>query len=367
MRRCVWLFTAVTLLHELAAQDPPRKTSPTTEAERLLAEADEKFDRKLWLQAGDLYQRVLQKHASLGPVKARLEEIRSRLRQCAEQAQKDEWVRVETEHYYIEVQRFTLPQHTAEKLMAELKQYLELIFAEYARMFDFKGPLQRRAQVTIYKNRAEYLADKHPEGAAAYYDPNTQRIVGYFPADEAAGTRIIAADKRKYLLNVLAHECCHQFFDLAFPKFYAHEKSLPWLSEGLADCFGASEIRNGRIVILMTQTEIARSQLQTIKKAVEEKRHVKLSRFVTLTHKEFMANAELHYAQAWSFCHFLLCFGSPTPGNGMYRSVISKLVQELKNGTPPDRAMSAAFRISGKPIDWEHLEAQYVAFVKKLY
>ena len=33
--------------------------------------------------------------------------------------------------------------------------------------------------------------------------------------------------------HVLAHEGCHQFFDLAFPGFYNSEEMPAWFSEGL--------------------------------------------------------------------------------------------------------------------------------------
>src|SRR4029079_8131770 len=105
----------------------------------------------------------------------------------------------------------------------------------------------------LYSSGAAYHAVGGPPGTAACYNPRTKELVGSREGSEKVG-----------LFQILCHEGCHQFFDLAFPGFYGSDSIPMWFSEGLADCFGASEIR-GKDLYVFTLGGTASWRVEAVK------------------------------------------------------------------------------------------------------
>jgi len=206
----------------------------------------------------------------------------------------------------------------------------------------------------LYLNRTEYRAAGAPAGSAAYYLPRTQELVAFEDGKEGA-----------HVFQVLCHEGCHQFFDLAFPGFYARHDLPMWFSEGLADCFGASEIRGGQIFIF-TLSGLAQGRIDVIKQAVLARSHPSLRQLLEMNRAAFMEGADLHYAMSWSVVHFLWNAPSLDSGTGAYHEVVIRLIEGLKAGRFGENLVREAFQVKGKPIDMGRLEREWEAYVKNL-
>lgn len=268
-----------------------------------------------------------------------------------------DWITAETVHYLLKVQKGTTnvkTQATDRQILADLKGKTELLYEKYSAAFKFKAPLPQKATVKLYKNSGAYTAGGGPKGSAAYYDPATKELVGYEDSAESG-----------MIFQTLAHEGCHQFFDLAFPGFYASDKVPDWFSEGLAECFACSEIR-GRDLYVFTLGGAAPYHLETLKELIGKADTTPLKTLLTLTSEEFMAKPDLHYAQAWSFVHFLWNAPTPDQGKGKYSEVVIKLIEGFKSGKARDDVYKDAFQLKGKAISPEDLEREWTSYVKAL-
>ncbi len=268
-----------------------------------------------------------------------------------------DWHIAETEHYTIRVQKGTKNVKTKldeRQVLKDMKFKMELLFEKYALAFRFEGKLSKRPQMRLYKDRAAYIRSGAPGSSAAYYNPATKELVGY---EDSAETGIV--------FQIFCHEGCHQFFDLAFPGFYDSEDLPMWFSEGLADCFGSSEIV-GKDLHVFTVSGTATWRIETIREAIQMKRHPSIRDLLEMGRGPFMADGGLHYAQSWSFCHFLWNSPNQVGGGGKYKEVVIRLIEGFKAGHPKDEVYRDAFRLGTKPLSYDDLEAEWKTYIKSL-
>lgn len=259
------------------------------------------------------------------------------------------YVITETEHYTVQVENRAadLPS-----IMKQSQQMMELIFTRYQEAFGVKGKPTQKAIARLYGSQQAYYNAGAPRGSAAYYNPTTKELVGYFDPES---------------FNIMCHEGCHQFFDLSFPGFYMQQDLPMWFSEGLADCFGAGEIK-GKNMYIFTLKGVAEWRIPGLKTAVSRNRHTPLPDLLQMGQAEFMnpRMAGTHYAESWSFCHFLWNYPSNDGGNGRYKEVIINLIDGAKKGLPRDELYDKSFRVKGKKLDINKLAEEWEAYVKKL-
>jgi hypothetical protein len=205
----------------------------------------------------------------------------------------------------------------------------------------------RRPKLYYYKDRGSYVGAGGPPSSLAFYMSLAKTLVAYENPD----------DKILTTFHVLAHEGCHQFFDLAFPGFYGSDEMPSWFSEGLADCFGSCEIRGGELVIFTT-TGSAADYAPVVRDLIKENRMTPLKELLTMDHRVFMAGAQIHYPQSWSFCHFLW--------NKGYGEVVSRLIDGFKRGKPRDEVYAASFVKDGRKLDLESLEREWLEYAKRI-
>ena len=268
-----------------------------------------------------------------------------------------EWWVGETVHFGITVQKGSgnsTTTSTDHARLQELKSRMELLYGKYALAFGLHSRPEKKASLKLYLNKAAYQAAGGPPGSAAYYSPRTQELVAFEDGRDGA-----------HVFQVLCHEGCHQFFDLSFPGFYERPDFPMWFSEGLADCFGASEIRGGELFIF-TLSGLARGRIEVIKKAVFAHAHPSLKQLLEMNRAAFMGDADLHYAMSWSLVHFLWNAPSLDSGNGTYHGVVVRLIEGLKAGGSGEMLAREAFQVKGKPIDMDRLEKEWEAYVKTL-
>jgi hypothetical protein len=268
-----------------------------------------------------------------------------------------DWIIGDTAHYTIHVQKGSLNKKTKQnekQILEELKWKMELLFEKYSLAFRFQGLLSQKAVLKLHKSKISYIGAGGPPSSAAYYSPGTKELVGYEDSEETG-----------MYFHTLCHEGCHQFFDLAFPGFYESDSIPMWFSEGLADCFGASEIR-GKDLFVFTLGGTASWRVDAIKQFTQQGQVPSLKELLGMGQRPFMAGAQIHYPQSWSFVHFLWNYPSLDSGKGQYSEIVIKLIDGFKVGKPRDEVYRDAFQVKGKPVAIEDLEKEWKAYVKTL-
>lgn len=257
----------------------------------------------------------------------------------------DDWSKKETEHYVIRGE-------SGDRIVEEYAVAMELLFREYAKAFQFTGKLDKKAEVHLYKNRDSYVRGGGSRASVAYYDPEKKKLVAY---------------ENRELLQFLAHEATHQFFDLAFPTFFKNEDVPFWFSEGIAECFCNCEVRGGKIVINVLQNcENAWRNVEAVQASLKDGTFVGLKEMLAMNSQTFREKADAMYPISWSFCHFLWNYPGQNDGKGKYREVILRLVEAFKAGKSRDDAYKEAFVVSKKPLNLDALDAEWRAYVKTL-
>jgi len=268
-----------------------------------------------------------------------------------------DWLVGDTAHYRISVQKGAFNKKTKQnekQLLEELKWKMELLFEKYSLAFRFQGLLSQKAVLKLHKNKIAYVGAGGPPSSAAYYSPSSKELVGYEDSEETG-----------MYFHTLCHEGCHQFFDLAFPGFYESDSIPMWFSEGLADCFGASEIR-GKDMFVFTLGGTASWRVEAVKQFTQQGQVPSLKDLLGMGQAPFMAGAQIHYPQSWSFVHFLWNYPTLDGGKGQYSEILIKLIDGFKVGKPRDMVYKDAFQIKGKAIAIDDLEKEWKAYVKTL-
>lgn len=240
---------------------------------------------------------------------------------------------------------------TKEQAM-DLLEYMELVFDTYMRLLKPEQPAEvegARSTILLYKNREEYIASGAPPTSGAYYSRKSKNLVGYYDM--------------LTMKPFFAHEGMHQFTDLTARNY----GDFPyWFSEGIADCIGNNEVRNGKLYLCIKGGTIARQRLGTIQEAIKAGKAYKLEKLLALKPNEFMKDAALCYAQSWSFCHFLITYPdmedrTQQVPNGKFRKNLAIYYERIRlGGSTHQKAWDEAFR--GIPIDGlEDLWKKYVA------
>jgi hypothetical protein len=268
-----------------------------------------------------------------------------------------DWLIGETAHYTLNVQKGSMNKKTKQtdkQILEELKWKMELLFEKYSLAFRFQGMLSRKAVLKLHKSRNAYVAAGGPPSSAAYYSPATKELVGYEDSEETG-----------MYFHTLCHEGCHQFFDLAFPGFYESKEIPMWFSEGLADCFGASEIR-GRDLYVFTLGGTATWRVEPVKQYAQQGILPSIKDLLGMNQQPFMVGAQMHYPQSWSFVHFLWNYPSLDAGKGQYSEIVIKLIDGFKVGKPRADVYKEAFQLKGKAVSYDDLEREWKAYVKTL-
>jgi hypothetical protein len=248
-------------------------------------------------------------------------------------------------------EHYQLWSSAPEKESAELLRFMELVFTTYTQLLDLPRPPVQKMVIILYKDRNEYVAGGAPGGSAAYY--NGTRLVGYL-GDPATNC-------------FFAHEGFHQFTDWGLKAIH---KAPPWFTEGMADCIGNHEVRDGRLYVAVKDGLIAKGRIHVIKAAIKKKQQLPLAKLLDIDQKGFMAQAGMLYPQAWSFCHFLMAY--PNYGDekaqiphGKYWKVLQRYILAIsKSGVKPEQAQEAAFvDEKGRPLDLDVLEKEWQEYV----
>jgi hypothetical protein len=117
---------------------------------------------------------------------------------------------------------------------------------------------------------------------------------------------------------------------------------------------------------VFTVSGVATWRHRDISGAIQNGSHPTIAELLEMGRGPFMQNGALHYAQSWSFCHFLWNSPNQVGGGGTYKEVVIKLIEGFKNGRPKVEVYREAFQLNGKPLDYDQLEVEWKAYVKSL-
>lgn len=262
------------------------------------------------------------------------------------------WSEYKTEHY-------TLRTSAKREQARELADFMELVHKTYSALL-IKGappkPPKHGNIILLFANREAFLKAGMPPSVGALYRPSTGELIGYYHPVT--------------MKPFFAHEGMHQFTDLTLPNF--KEMAVPmWFTEGIADCIGNSVEREGRLYMCSLSGVIASMRLPTVHQAIRENQHVPLAKLLAMDREAFYADAGLCYAEAWSFCHFLMAHPKKEDPlrqipDGTYRKVISIFYEGLLDRkADPEAAWALALR-AGRIASIEDLEEEWKAYVLDL-
>ncbi len=262
------------------------------------------------------------------------------------------WSEYRTPHYTL---RTNAPKDRAK----ELADFMELVHKTYAALL-IKGvppsPPKGGFNIVLFASQKDFAASGQPPGAGAYYRPSTRELVGYYHPVT--------------MKPFFAHEGMHQFTDLTMPNFGTAGVPM-WFVEGIADCIGNSVERDGKLYMCSLSGLIAHMRLPLVAGLIREGKHLPLAKLVALDRNAFMANASVCYAEAWSFCHFLMTYPEreePTRQipNGKYRKVVSAFYEALLNKKTSAGEAWALALMAGRISSIEALETEWKDYVLDL-
>lgn len=248
-----------------------------------------------------------------------------------------------------------------EKLVETLAGNLEAAYGQFLEVFaPHLEPQPERYKIVAYmfSTRAAFEATqvelRDSTVGVGFYSPP-----GFLAFHQEA---FDAAD----ILTTMVHETFHAFSDRAL----RHPGRLPhlWLEEGLAQYFGNSQIKKGRLVPgktvqrrmllhygrafkLRTRANLT---VQDIKRAVGSGEAPGLAQLLRASRQEFYGEAiHLYYGTSWLLLHFLR-HGEP----GWQDAQFPKALLYLVEGYPAETTLEAVY---GAGL--EELEARFRAYV----
>ncbi|MBI5779743.1 MAG: DUF1080 domain-containing protein [Planctomycetes bacterium] len=283
-----------------------------------------------------------------------------------------EWLKLKKSaesHYTL---RTTAPETDGRKLLDRM----ELSFNALSKLLNWSGALGKPFEIKMYKNRKQFVKGTLLGNAGAFYSPSEKYLCGFF------------SKNKEKIYNYLSHEGVHQFHHMIFGRPYEEIEGVPrWYDEGVADCMGNSEVRDGKFRMCLHKGPIATGRLPTIQRAIRNKKYYPLADLMKMDKRTFYTNGSLCYAEAWSFIHFLLTYPKkedktkPYPA-GDYFYIMGRLFNafmdytQFNAGKKKDsqiKTLDDVYKYSfvskdGKtPINMEELEEQWKNYVMKFH
>lgn len=264
--------------------------------------------------------------------------------------------KTETKHYAIQSR---IP---ADKLQ-DFTKYMELVFTTYTRLLQVDKIPDKKFPLLMYANEQEYMTEaRGPGGVAAFYDPGSKKLVGYYK------------DDRLSMYNIFAHEGMHQFTDMAIPDFNAISDKAPWYVEGIADCIGNSTVKDGKLYMCIMDGAITGWRCFSLYNLKKQDKLWSLKKLLSINHKDFYADMEGGYCHAWAFCHFLLTapkledLDKQVP-DGKYKKFVALFHEALSKKWTLDKAYDEAFshgKGGAKMPSMDELDAEWKKYIDQL-
>jgi hypothetical protein len=228
-------------------------------------------------------------------------------------------------------------------------KYMDLVFETYKAFLNPEPSRlpKERFTLVLYRDYDEYKKSGGP-GRYGHYDG--KRLVGYFDPEQ--------------MLPTFAHEGMHQFTDLCIPNF---GRVPAWYSEGIAECIANNEVRDGKLYMCLQDGPVPKIRVPILQKAIREKKHYPIAKFLELGKREFQADHRVCYAEGWAFCHFLLTYPkyedrTKRIPDGQYKKALVTFHNAMLD---PKRTAADAAKIAFGGLDLAKLDDKFTEWVLK--
>ena len=265
----------------------------------------------------------------------------------------DKTYRTESEHY-------RLSTSISQDVAVATSNKLEEIHQVYTDLFGLKGAKTKgRLIVKVFAEKSEYeryLVERSLPGAE-----DEARVEAHWQNGQYSRRfkeLLLRHDSRESKFRAhIYHEAFHQFLD------YLIASPPPWFNEGLAEHFEVGRLSADGFQLGRVQQR----HLKLLRQALAIGEQAPIEKLLTLSRTEFYdsrpsaieGNLKLsvHYAEAWSFIHFLI-----HSEDGQYKKVIRDYYQALKAG---QRANDAFQEVLGR-ANFKKVQKAWEAYVLTL-
>ena len=239
---------------------------------------------------------------------------------------------------------------------------MEQIQALYRHVLPTQKPIPP-CRIKIFDREEEFEAYSGAYGAAAYWSPMQEEIVGYrFEGDklklDSKEEFTIAEEKNpeEVTFKVLYHEGFHQYMHFYMGR--ARNIYVPsWLNEGMGDYFFGGDWNKGRNKFTIGLNDW---RLKTIYNAVKKNEHVPLEKIFRYEQMDYYSKASLCYAEGWAINYFFQ-MGDVARKKG-YNTIPMRMMEELKSSGNWEKATDKVFG----GLDLKKMEEEWKQFVLAL-
>lgn len=188
----------------------------------------------------------------------------------------------------VKTRRFIFQHVLPDETFQEYQDLFETYYDFYMKFWRVRPTgefAKRKPTVHVYHNRDYFeQVSGAPKGVLGYYKPADKELHFYHDREN-----------KRFTIDVMLHEANHLLTHMIDHRFWTPW----WISEGMAEYFGASEwdphtktmtlggVQSGRIAVLHAQ--------------IEDDKWLSLDALLSTS-----GMGGIGYAWAWSFCHFLL-------------------------------------------------------------
>jgi hypothetical protein len=198
------------------------------------------------------------------------------------------WKAEDTPHYIVIYDTVDQP------LVRKIVRDLELLHAEYEKLFQPAEKIDAVSAVRICKSREEYLSYGGAPYSAGYWNAAAQELVLY---DAERVDRHVRIDADTFV--TLYHEGFHQYVHYSSGGVPPHS----WVGEGHGDYFSGAKVTDGKVwSIGVNPWRVAQAKL-----IVATSEAIPWKEIVRFEQKAFYDEKRIGtcYAQAWSMIYFL--------------------------------------------------------------
>lgn len=282
-----------------------------------------------------------------------------------------DWKTEETAHY-------TIFHNTPDEFAEKIGNHLEGIRRLYATFFEADMP---KVLVRMFNDEPDFYFGTEAYGAAAYWSPAKQEIVGYrfqggtLKLDSGEEAEIEDPRQAEHVtFRVLYHEAFHQYMFYVvmgarrtsgrrdWTALIGNYVEIPyWINEGYGDFFfGGSYEADRRGRPRAFRIGINSWRIETIQQAIRDNRHIPLSEFIYWERSQYYGNPGLAYAQGWALAHFLSSrrdLGGAE--NQRLSSIPGWIITQIQTRPEARPVIEEAFR----GIDMTALEEEWKAYI----
>ena len=247
-----------------------------------------------------------------------------------------------TRSFRHETRHFEIVSDIDRKTCEDAGKILEQAFAKFDDQLPSLPEGLERSRVYIFSGEAGYLRyisevlGGKPHSTAGIFSPTLKQLLIWNVPD------------RGDMLKTIRHEGLHQYLD-------ALGADPPrWFNEGLAEYYEHSKIYHRSNTI--QEGQIHELHLRNLWNKFFLDEWLTLDDFVRTTPKTFMANASLHYSQAWALVHFLQ---KSTEDN---QKIFDRILQGSIDGLGHEECIARAF----EGVDTRELGFEFRNYIRQL-